>query len=93
MNRERGAEYKKRNVESRAKKREPEPSTESTSAEIGSSEGLEPLQLSHVVSPVTLSPLFLLVLILNFLSFTFFFSLFPHFFPVFVKFIMSPKVH
>ena len=78
------------NVERRAEKGEQEADTESTS-EIGSSK-VRSLQLSHVVSSVTLSRLFVLVLILNFLSVSFFF-LFPYLFTIFVKFIMSPKVH
>ena len=67
--------WKTGNVERGTEKGEPEPCTESTSAEIGSSERWEvrTLQLSHVVFSVTSSHFFVIfVLILCFFSVSFF---------------------
>ena len=67
--------WKTGNVERGTEKGEPEPGTESTSAEIGSSERWEvrTLQLSHVVFSVTSNHFFFIfVLILCFFSVSFF---------------------
>ena len=87
--------WKTGNVERGTEKGEPEPGTESTSAEIGSSERWEvqTLQLSHVVLSVTSNHFFFIfVLILCFFSVSFF-SLFLYLFNFFAKFVMSSKVH
>ena len=78
--------WKTGNVERGTEKGEPEPGTESTSAEIGSSKRWEvrTLQLSHVVFSVTSNPFFILVLILCFFSVSFS-SLFHYLFNIFCK--------
>ena len=87
--------WKTGNVERGTEKGEPEPGTESTSAEIGSSERWEvrTLQLSHVVFSVTSNHFFFIfVLILCFFSVSFF-SFFFIYLIFFAKFVMSSKVH